>query len=104
MSPHNNRLIMNPLPASSFEQVFNTISGMSGETIEGLLTTRGIPFKAQAKTSPRVGKFIQLPHDNRIYPCCWGNVTNHMGKDGQRIGQYVRTLDEWFQKKNKIIK
>lgn len=100
MSPHNNRLIMNPLPGFSFEQVFNAISEMPNETIEGLLTTGGKPFKAQAKISPRVGKFIQLPHDNRIYPCCWGNITNHMGKDGQRIGQYARALDEWFKSNN----
>ena len=100
MGPHNNRLIMNPLPISSFEQVFNAISEMPDKTLEGLLTTGGVPFKTQAKISPKVGKFIQLPHNNRIYPCCWGNVTNHMGKEGQRIGQYVRALDDWFRSKN----
>jgi hypothetical protein len=92
---------MNPLPTSSFEQVFNAISKLPDKTVKGLLTIGGIPFKAQAKISEKVGEFIQLPHNNRIYPCCWGNVTNHMGKDGQRIGQYARALDEWFELKNR---
>ena len=97
MRPHNNRLIMNPLPISSFEQVFNAILNMQNSTVTELITTGGVTFSAQAKTSSRVGKFIQLPHHNRIYPCCWGNATNHMGKDGQRIGHYTRALDDWFR-------
>ena len=48
---------------------------------------------AIASESSEVGKFIQLPYNNRISPCCWGNQTNHMGKDGQRIGQYSIPLD-----------
>lgn len=104
MSPHKNRPIMKPEPLSSFEQVFEAISLLPHKTVTELLTTGGIPFKAEAKTSPKLGHFIQLPYNNRIYPCCWGNVTNHMGnKGGQRIGQYVRPLDKWYQKKDKII-
>ena len=77
---------------------------MPNSTVKELITTGGVVFNAQAKISPRVGKFIQLPHNNRIYSCCWGNITNHMGKgkDGQRIGQYARSIDDWF--KEKIIK
>ncbi|MBA7666753.1 hypothetical protein ES703_74834 [subsurface metagenome] len=97
MSPHSNRPIMNPEPQSSFDQVFNAISSLPNKTISRLLTTGGVTFKAEAKTSSKLGNFIQLPHNNRIYPCCWGNSSNHMGKDGQRIGQYARSLDEWYQ-------
>jgi len=99
VSPHNDRLIMDPKLISSFDQVFNSISELPNKTVSGLLTTGGVTFKATAKTSPKLGNFIELPHANRIYPCCWGNVTNHMGKgkEGQRIGQYARPLDEWYQ-------
>jgi len=99
MCPHDNRSLMNPLPVNDFDQIYDAISKMPNKTVVGLLTTGGVEFKAQAKTSPRVGKFIQLPHNNRIYPCCWGNTTNHIGKNsGQGIGQYARALDEWFKK------
>ena len=40
-------------------------------------------------------EFINLPHNNRIYEGDWGYTTNSMGKDGQRIGQYARPLDDW---------
>ena len=99
MSPHKNRCFMLPQPLSSFNQVYEAIYSLSDHTINGLVSTGGKSFKAKARYSLRVGKFILLSHDNRIYHCCWGNTTNHMGKkDGQRIGQYVRSLDEWYQK------
>ena len=97
MSTHNDRPIMNPKLRSSFNQVYGAIDLLPNKTVLGLLTTGGVSFKAEVKKSPKLGNFIQLPHNNRVYPCCWGNSTNHMGKDGQRIGQYVRTLDEWYQ-------
>lgn len=52
--------------------------------VTNLKTFEGNTFFAIAAESSKVGKFIQLAHNNRIYPCCWGNQTNHMGKDGQR--------------------
>lgn len=88
---------MRPEPVCGFDQVFDAISSRPQRKVSGLVTTGGVDFEAQAKDSPRVGRFIALPHNNRIYPCCWGNTSNHMGGEGQRIGQYARPLDEWCQ-------
>ncbi len=97
--PHSNRRLMQPQPVRSFAQVFTAISSLPGKKVTGLMTTGGVHFEAEAKQSDKVGLFIALPHNNRIYPCCWGNTTNHMGQgeEGQRIGQYARPLDEWCQ-------
>ena len=99
--PHNNRPLMQPEPLSNFDVAFKAISSQPHKRVTGLRTTGGVTFNADAKTSPKVGKFILLPHNNRIYPCCWGNTNNHMGKEGQRIGQYTRPIDEWCQKQLK---
>jgi hypothetical protein len=95
--PHGNRRLMQPQPVCNYGQVFRAIWSRPQKKVTGLMTTGGVNFEAEAKQSRRVGSFIALPHDNRIYPCCWGNTTNHMGKgkEGQRIGQYTRPLDEW---------
>jgi len=97
--PHDNRRLMQPQPVCSFAQVFSAIWSRPQKMVTGLMTTGGVDFEAEARHSQRVGSFIALPHNNRIYPCCWGNTTNHMGKreEGQRIGQYARPLDEWCQ-------
>jgi len=97
--PHNDRRLMEPQPKCSFEEVFRALSAMPGQKVSGLKTTgeKQVSFEAQARFSHSVGQFILLPHNNRIYPCCWGNTNNHMGKDGQRIGQYARPLDQWCQ-------
>jgi len=97
--PHDSRSLMKPPPVCTFEQVFEEMLAQPDARVMDLVTTGGVVFDAQAKDSPRVGRFISLPHNNRIYPCCWGNTTNHMGKgeEGQRIGQYARPLAEWCQ-------
>lgn len=96
--PHDNRPLMKPQPACNFDEVFETISLQPQKTICGLKTTGGVDFIAQSKTSHNKGQFILLPHNNRIYRCCWGNTNNHMGKEGQRVGHYTRPLDEWCKK------
>ncbi|HUW94770.1 MAG TPA: hypothetical protein VMW58_03215 [Anaerolineae bacterium] len=97
--PHDSRSLMKPPPVCTFDQVFEEMLSQPDARVIDLVTTGGVVFGAQAKDSPRVGRFISLPHNNRIYPCCWGNTTNHMGngEEGQRIGQYARPLAEWCQ-------
>ena len=104
--PHENRPEMNPPPKCTFDQVFDILSSERNKQTT-LFTTgkhseRRVEFVAEAKLGLRVNlpdkRFISLPHNNRIYSCCWGNTQNHMGKggkDGQRINQYARPLDEW---------
>lgn len=99
--PHDDRPLMQSQPLSNFDEAFKAISSQPHERVTGLKTTGGVIFDAYAKTSPRVGKFILLPDNNRIYPCCWGNTNNHMGKEGQRIGQYTRPIDKWCQEQLK---
>lgn len=93
--PHSDRPQIVPPLMCTFEQVYECMINFPDKKVTNIQTTRGIVFEAVAAESIDVGIFIQLPHNNRIYPCCWGNQTNHMGKDGQRIGQYSRSLDQW---------
>ncbi len=91
---------MNPPPICTFDQIFDALV-LEQNKQTTLFTTGqpGVEFVAEAKWASSVAlddkRFISLPHNNRIYACCWGNVQNHMGKDGQRIGQYARPLDKW---------
>lgn len=96
--PHDDRPLMKPQPICDFNQVFEAISSQPSNEVSDLLTTGGVPFNVHAKISPAKGRFLSLPHGNRIYSCCWGNTSNHMGKEeGQRISQYARPIDEWCQ-------
>ena len=52
-------------------------------------------LKSEGKFSEKVGKFISLPDNIRIYQKDWGFRNNHFGTEGQRIGQYSRPLDDW---------
>jgi hypothetical protein len=70
---------------------------MPNYTVYGLKTTGGVLFEAKALRTRDGRRFIALPHNNRIYEHDWGFVTNHMGRDGQRIGHYARPLDEWCE-------
>ncbi len=79
----------------SFSQVYDTIVARPHREIADLRTTGGVAFGAQALKAQDGRKYIALPHSNRIYQADWGYTTNHMGKDGQRIGHYARPLDEW---------
>jgi hypothetical protein len=90
---------MDPPLTHSFRKVYDAIKEQSGNTITGLSTTgRGIEFMGKADLTRDGRQFINLPHNNRIYEKDWGYTTNSMGDDGQRIGQYARPLDDWFDK------
>jgi len=80
----------------SFDEVFTQLSKQPNSSSPQLTTTGGVDFVAEAKTSKDNRRFISLPHNNRIYEDDWGFMTNSMGKDGQRIGQYEVPLDNWF--------
>ena len=99
--PHSDRPMMNPQPRHTFDQVYNLLNSMPNKQTSlettGRSNRRGVDFVAEAKvTISDNKKYIALPHNNRIYPCCWGNAENHMGKEkGQRIRQYARPIDDW---------
>ena len=96
--PHSDRPMMIPQSMATFDQIYTMLLQCRGKECT-LMTTGGVEFVATAATAQRVNlpdkRFISLPHNNRIYSCCWGNQSNHMGNEGQRIGQYSRPLDEW---------
>ena len=91
------RRSMNPPPRFTFAQVYSAILNQPDGEIVELHTSGGKEFSAQAAMRRDGRHFIQLPHSNRIYEDDWGYNTNSMGKDGQRIGQYARPLDEWCE-------
>lgn len=79
-----------------FSEVYEAIKKQNlSKTPELLTTGNHIAFIAEAKIAQDGRKFILLPHNNRIYEPDWGNTTNSMGVDGQRIGQYTVPLDDW---------
>jgi hypothetical protein len=86
---------MNPPLKCRFAQVYDAIAATPHNEVAGLSTTGGVAFWAQALEAQDGRKYIALPNNNRIYQHDWGYTTNHMGKDGQRIGHYARPLDEW---------
>ena len=87
---------MDPPLKCTFSQVYDTLKRQPGKTVEDLRTTgKGKKFSAMADVTRDGREFINLPHNNRIYEGDWGYTTNSMGKDGQRIGQYARPLDDW---------
>ena len=87
----------------SFDEAYRAIKQLPFGTVKGLKTTgKGVAFDATARTTGDGRPFINLPHNNRIYEGDWGYTTNRMGKDGQRIGQYARPIDEWCKKKGYV--
>ena len=90
---------IDPPLVCSFREVFTELSKQPLRTIGGLRTTgSGVAFEAKANTARDGREFIDLPHSNRIYKDDWGYRRNSMGKDGQRIGQYARPIDDWCKK------
>lgn len=89
------RAPITPPLSLTFDVVYRFILEQPGAKSPELRTTGGVPFVAQAKRARTGRRFICLPHNNRIYEQDWGYMTNHMGKEGQRIGQYSVPLDEW---------
>ena len=82
----------------TFNQIYQFMAAQPGQCTPQLLTTGGVPFVAEARTAADGRQFISLPHSNRIYQPDWGYISNSMGKDGQRIGQYSVPLDEWARR------
>jgi hypothetical protein len=89
------KVAIDPALSLSFDEVYRTISEQPGGQMPELQTTGGVRFVAEAKVTRDGRRFISLPHSNRIYEQDWGYVTNHLGKEGQRIGHYSLPLDRW---------
>ena len=89
------RKIIDPQLQNTFDEVFKSIFCQFGKNTPKLITTGGVPFEAEAKLTKNGRRFISLPHNNRIYEHDWGYMSNKMGKDGQRIGQYSVPIDRW---------
>jgi len=89
------RPLIHPPLSMSFDDVYKKISKQPKSQTPELATTGGVPFVAEARLSRDGRRFISLPHNNRIYEGDWGFYSNSMGKDGQRIGQYSKPIDDW---------
>jgi hypothetical protein len=89
------RSLIDPPLKMCFDDVYKTITLQPNSQTPELITTGGVPFIAEAKFSQDGRQFISLPHNNRIYNYDWGYRSNSMGKDGQRIGQYSKPIDDW---------
>lgn len=92
------RPLIYPPVKMSFEDVYKAITIHPNSQTPELLTTGGVPFVAEAKFTKDNRRFISLPHNNRIYEYDWGYRSNSMGKEGQRIGQYSKPIDDWASK------
>jgi hypothetical protein len=87
----------------TFNEVWESLCGKSVE----LKTDAGTPFVARAKIARRRGSstnvkallFLRnagngkLNESSRCYVKDWGYYFNHLGKNGQRIGMFCRTID-----------
>ena len=89
------RKLIDPPLNTTFNEIYRAILNQPGARTPELRTTGGVPFAAEAKEATDGRRFISLPHNNRIYEHDWGYMSNSMGKDGQRIGQYSVPLDQW---------
>ena len=89
------RPLIDPPLKNNFDNVYEVITMQPSSQTPELLTTGGVFFMAKAKHTKDGRRFISLPHNNRIYEGDWGYRSNSMGKDGQRIGQYAKPIDEW---------
>jgi hypothetical protein len=74
--------------STNFNEIFEFIYNEPKATLLNLETSGGVAFSCIAKTTRDNRRFIDLPHNNRIYEADWGYYFNDMGKDGQRVGQY----------------
>ena len=85
-----------------FDYAFNTIWELPNGNSPNLKTTRGmVVFAAKANFAKDGRKFIDLPHNNRIYKQDWNYRSNHMGnEDGQWVGQYAVPLSDWLYKQS----
>ena len=89
------RGLINPPLTRTFSEVYQAIESQPNSQTPALETTGGVTFTAEATITQDGRQFISLPHNNRIYEGDWGCMSNNMGNDGQRIGQYSTPLDNW---------
>ena len=92
------RPLIDPPLKMSFDDIYKAISRQPKSQTPELFTTGGVCFTAEAKYTQDGRRFISLPHNNRIYENDWGFRSNHMGKAGQRVGQYAVPIDEWARR------
>jgi hypothetical protein len=85
-----------PNLTASFDEIYTALRVQPNRSSPELLTTGNTPFIAIASITNDGRRFINLPHNNRIYQDDWGFMNNSMGHEGQRIGQYSVPLDEWL--------
>ena len=86
---------------------FNVVwENLCGETME-LKTSEDTPFVAKARLARRRGSLVKeevlvflknygngvLKECSRCYSEDWGYYFNHLGKDGQRVGMYTKSVD-----------
>jgi hypothetical protein len=95
---HLERILIKPPLKLSSDEIYNAICSQHERRTPGLVTTGGVNFHAEVKVTKDGRRFISLPHNNRIYEGDWGYMSNSMGKDGQRIGQYSVPLEQWAKK------
>lgn len=89
------RSLVHPPLSLNFDYVYEKILKQPKSMTPELRTTGGAPFVAEAKHSRDGRRFVSLPLNNRIYEGDWGYYSNSMGKNGQRIGQYSKPIDDW---------
>jgi hypothetical protein len=91
-----NRKLIDPPLRNDFHNVWENLEREPGSNSPSLILMRsGKEFTAMAKVTQDGRKFIELPHNNRIYEGDWGYYNNSMGQDGQRIGHYSVPIDSW---------
>lgn len=85
----------------TFHEVWQNLSGKSIE----LKTDIGTEFVAKAKFAKRgflatqVLSFLKNDENGKLKECSrcysgdWGHYFNHLGKQGQRIGMYLKAVD-----------
>ncbi len=81
---------------TSFSEIFNYFLSLPNHNLNDLVTTGGVTFSARASTTLDGRRFIELPHNNRIYEADWGYRYNSMGHGGQRIGHYSIPINKAY--------
>ena len=106
---HACRRLMDPPPSRSFEQVYRLLemqpmnivhlrlrSGARGDAMAGVAWYGRGTDHGDHQHDTEGMRYIEFPRINRVYECCWGNENNHLGREGQWIGHFVRNLELWI--------
>ena len=57
---------------TSFDVIFEYLLSLPNQSVNDLITIGGVTFSARATTAMDGRRFIELPHNNRIYEADWG--------------------------------